>query len=126
MLFKRTGLLHFLFDFYVTVPKKYQFSVRKAVQNNAALIWVFSKPGLTTPPPRIYRTFGALFRRLIFWNSKGTFLYHHSLKIRGKRAQQLFDLVRRSHLFVTKSSKIVGAQKVPQNFWIGSELDTIL
>ena len=36
----------------------------------------------------------------------------------GKSAQQLFDLVKHPP-FSTENSKIVGAQKVPHNFWIG-------
>ena len=92
-------------------------------KKNAALIWVFSKPGLTPlpAPPRNFGTFGALFRSQIKKKKLlGHFLSHISPKIKEKSAQKLLDLVYPSP-FSTQNSKIVGHKKMPKNFWFGSE-----
>ena len=57
---------------YVVLPILYRVEEKKKINymlreapKNAALIWVFSKPG-PTPPPRNFENFRALFQKLIF------------------------------------------------------------
>ena len=94
--------------------------VRDDPKKNAALIWVFSKPG-PTPPPGFLELLGHFSVGSFFWGELfGHFLCHNSPKIRETSGQKLLDFVKPPP-FSNQNSKIVGAQKVPQNFWISSK-----
>ena len=72
-------------------------------------------------PPQTFGTFGTLFRRLIFfWNVWGNFFLAYFTKIRVKSVQKFLDLIHPPP-FSAQNSKIVGAQKASQYFWIASD-----
>ena len=79
----------------------------------AALIWVFSKPGLTPQPPPLppmnFGTFGALpCRVIIFFYNFRALLCHISSQIKGKSLPP--------HPFLPKITKLLGHKKCPKTF----------
>ena len=85
----------------------------RLTNENAALIWVFFKPGLT-PPPRNFGTFGALFRRLFFYqNFWGTFLSYVTKKL-GEKCPKTFGFGQSPPLFYPKVQNCWGTKSAPK------------
>ena len=89
----------------------------KKMQLNYGLLPKRSYP---PPPPDFWNFWDTLSYADFFSGTFGALFVSYFTKIRVKSVQKLLDLVNPPP-FSAQNSKIVGAQKVSQNFWIASE-----
>ena len=98
---------------YSTLPNTEGCSRRR---KNAALIWVFSKPGPPLPPPQvILESFGHFSVGWFFFGAFCYFCVSYFTKDKGKKCPKTFGFGQPPHPFYP-NSQIVGFQKNPQNF----------
>ena len=90
----------------------------KKMQLNYGILPKRSDPA----PPRLVELLGHFFVGWFFFGTFGALFWSYFTKIRVKSAQKFLDLVHPPPFFSAQKSKMVGAQKVSQNFWIALDL----